>query len=431
MSRLFFSLFLLLFGGSSIYWIAMEVIFEPDIQAFDDQVFLQTARAPILMTSHKLQNLPQHQWWEAVEDMKTYFPVHLKMVPLMDLEFDVEDLVQLERETIFVLDHDDGSVAFHKIPNSTFVLTYGPEEPPSGMEALDNKLRLGWVILMATLMIGWVAYLYLRLNRLKTSIDAFRKGRFETRTGLQNQGFVGHLGLTFDQMANRIETMMKEKTQLIAAVSHEMRTPLSRLAFSRHFLTEILGTEQEAKALLLEMDEDLAHLEALVNDLLTYSRLEFQLSKAEFKHVPFEAWCRAMLKRFNPRAKKLQFKTFPELEQVTVTMVPNMLEKAFNNLIDNGLRHSKSQVLLRVEPKDEHILIHVDDDGDGIDPEDWERVFEPFVRLDDARNRDAGGWGLGTALSQEIIRWHGGDLSIENSPEGGARFTVRLKRARG
>lgn len=111
---------------------------------------------------------------------------------------------------------------------------------------------------------------------------------------------------------------------------------------------------------------------------------------------------------------------------MVINAVDNEIHRLLGNLLDNAQRHARSKVLVEVRQEGAHAEISVSDDGDGIAEADREKIFEPFTRLDESRCRSRGGSGLGLAIAREIVRAHGGTISVEDAPEGGARFVVRL-----
>jgi len=108
-----------------------------------------------------------------------------------------------------------------------------------------------------------------------------------------------------------------------------------------------------------------------------------------------------------------------------VNFEPKYMARALGNLIQNGLCYSKSSLFITVEQEGDDCCIHIDDDGPGVPSKDWEKIFEPFARLDTSRDRATGGYGLGLAIVSRILAWHNGQISVGDSPLGGARFTLR------
>ena len=104
------------------------------------------------------------------------------------------------------------------------------------------------------------------------------------------------------------------------------------------------------------------------------------------------------------------------------------LHRVLQNLVTNALRYARSSIVMRVQESEGRVLIYVDDDGPGIPEHERERVFKPFARLDKSRHRASGGYGLGLSIVKRIVDWHGGEIRVEESPAGGARFTVELPR---
>ena len=119
---------------------------------------------------------------------------------------------------------------------------------------------------------------------------------------------------------------------------------------------------------------------------------------------------------------------FAEAPRCPMPCRPVALKRAFRNLIENAVRHGK-RARIGLEAAESTLTVTIDDDGPGIPEEDFERVFEPFVRLEESRSRETGGVGLGLAIARSIIRAHGGDIALANRPEGGLGVSVTLPRA--
>ena len=117
---------------------------------------------------------------------------------------------------------------------------------------------------------------------------------------------------------------------------------------------------------------------------------------------------------------------YPTLE---VEAEERYLHRVLQNLVTNALRYAQSRIVMRVEESEDQVVIHVDDDGPGIPEHERERVFKPFARLDKSRHRASGGYGLGLSIVKRIVDWHGGEIRVDESPEGGARFTVTLPKS--
>jgi len=229
----------------------------------------------------------------------------------------------------------------------------------------------------------------------------------------------------FNAMTERIAGLLQSHRGLTSSVSHELRTPLARLKFSHSLALEEPRPEGKDRFLAL-MERDIAELDELTTELLDYARLERGVPDINVQTVPAEPWLEDVIAdaRQTAVASQQHARIAPQVDLETVHCEPRYMARAVVNLLRNALQYARSTVRVSVAREGERTVIHVDDDGSGIPAPDRERVFEPFARLDQSRDRDSGGFGLGLAIVRQVARWHGGDASISDSPLGGTRVTI-------
>ncbi len=216
----------------------------------------------------------------------------------------------------------------------------------------------------------------------------------------------------FNAMQERIRRFVAGRIQLLAAISHDLRTPLTRLRL-RAELTDHEETRDKMKA-------DLAEMEAMIEGALAFAREE------ENREARMPVDLISLVESVCDGLPDVTVRIDPSAGQrLGYECQPLALRRCIGNLVGNAVQYGKrAEVTLSVAPG--AVLVTVDDEGAGIAPADQERVFEAFVRLDGSRNRETGGAGLGLATARMIARHHGGDVTIRNRPEGGLRATLRL-----
>lgn len=279
-----------------------------------------------------------------------------------------------------------------------------------------------FALAMSALVLWGVAGLWARrlarpLRELTRVARELGEGKLESRARLWHgaRGEVGELGHALNEMAARIERQMAEQRQLLAAVSHEMRSPLARL----RLLVEI-AREDRARDVLTEIEGELVEMDALVEDLLAGARLDFKaVTKSELD--PREIAVRAAERLATDR---------PEIaiegEPGKLRADPTLLGRAIGALLDNARKHGGGAKVLRVRATDREVRFEVDDAGPGIPTADLPHVFQPFYQGGSAAK--ARGVGLGLAIVQRIAQAHGGRALAENLPGGGARVAIVLPR---
>jgi signal transduction histidine kinase len=264
------------------------------------------------------------------------------------------------------------------------------------------------------------------LKKILAAAGSFGEGDLSTRVQIKQHSALMPVAGAFNRMADRIQQLINSHRELTRAVSHELRTPLARIRFSLE-IQDGAGSIEERRRHKEGMQKDVDELETMIAELLTYARFDSRLPGLHQEPLPLMPWLREICAylavelesvRFNLRAVEVS-------DTFTAYLDPRHMGRAVSNLLCNAARYAHAQVDLSVECADNRISLHVDDDGPGIPEAARERVFEPFMRLDESRNRESGGFGLGLAIVQRIAEWHGGHASVTQSPLGGARFTLQ------
>ena len=271
------------------------------------------------------------------------------------------------------------------------------------------------------------------LERLTRVVVKFGTGDLTARAGLDRGDEVGRLARAFDEMAERIERLVRSEKEFLANVSHELRTPLARVRVALEIAGE--GDDAKARACLTEIAADLEELERLVGDVLTAARLDLArgragLEVAALRRVPIAGdviveQAAARFRSLHPD-RILSVEIAGKLPEILAD--PSLLRRALDNLLDNACAYSDADrpVVLAARGEGAALTIEVRDRGIGIAPEDQARLFTPFFRADRSRARNTGGVGLGLALAREIVEAHGGTIVVESAPGEGATFRIRI-----
>jgi two-component system sensor histidine kinase MprB len=247
-----------------------------------------------------------------------------------------------------------------------------------------------------------------------------------TRIRVREDDEVGQLATRFNAMLDRLETSrdaldesVRAQRQLVADASHELRTPVTSLRTNVEVLLEGGAlSDEDRERLLTDMVEQSEELSALVGDLIDLARGDQPIEAAD--DVRLDGIVEEAVDRARRNAPGITFET--QLEPVVVDGVPERLLRAVNNLLDNASRHTRpgTSVEVRVDARG----IRVRDHGDGVDPEDLPHVFDRFYRGVNSRGRQ--GSGLGLAIVRQVAEQHGGSVTADNAPDGGAVFEIHL-----
>ena len=228
---------------------------------------------------------------------------------------------------------------------------------------------------------------------------------------------VATAAVAFNTMAARIRRFVQDRTELLTAIGHDLRTPITRLKLRAEFVED---DEQRGKILA-----DLEEMEAMVSAALAFGR-DARTAEA-VSQLDLAELLRTILDETGDAHPDTLYRlNYEGPAHLTVQARPLALKRVFVNLVANAVNYGGSATVRLVNPDDRMVVIEVDDHGPGIAPGELELVFEPFHRGEPSRNRETGGVGLGLPIARSIMRAHGGDVTIANRPAGGVKATVTL-----
>jgi signal transduction histidine kinase len=321
-----------------------------------------------------------------------------------------------------------GFVFAARLPSGAgyIILGPGPHTPPYGR----------WALFLAAVLVALAVGSYPTarsiaspLERLTSVANRLGEGDLSVRTGLRGRGEVGDLARAFDEMAERLERLVRAERELLANVSHELRTPLARIRVALELAAE--GDHEKARRYLSEIGDDLAELDGLVGEILTAARLDgagpngLPVHRAPLELAALLADVAGRFRAADP-ARPLEVEVGEGLP--TVEADAPLLRRLLDNLLDNARKYSEpgTAVTLAARAEPGAVAIEVRDRGIGIDAADLPRLFTPFFRTDRSRARGTGGVGLGLALAKRIAEAHGGTISISSAPGEGTTVRVVL-----
>ncbi|HRD77983.1 MAG TPA: ATP-binding protein [Hyphomicrobiaceae bacterium] len=284
----------------------------------------------------------------------------------------------------------------------------------------NSHIFLVWMVVTAVILLV-VAILFMRnqikpIQRLADAADAFGKGRaipddFKPRGALE----VRKAAEAFIEMRDRIMTHVDQRTTMLAGVSHDLRTVLTRFRLE----LAMLPPSQGATAMRADVDE----MQHMLEDYLAFAKGDGgELAKP----TPVSDLLEEIQSASAIFGTPVHLSVRKRHQKLVVPLKRNAFKRALTNLVANAARYGK-RVLIRLEPDRRWLRVEVDDDGPGIPENERENVFRPFYRIDDARRIEKGGnSGLGLAIARDIARSHGGDIELGQSPLGGLRAAIRV-----
>lgn len=318
----------------------------------------------------------------------------------------------------------DDEFFYRRVADRPWVFSIEPPDPPNIL-TINLMVYLLMIIAMAIVYFGgFVRPFWRDLQTLRQAAQAMGEGRLETRIALKTGSSLAQLGTRMNEMAARIELLVKNQNELLNAVAHELRTPLARTRFAIT-MQETAAVERQQSLRQSALD-DLDEMETLIRELLGYGRLDARNGPPECSTIPAVVWLSELGRRPDYRIPvTLDLAAAP----ATLHADPALLEYALANILRNAQRYATEHITLACRQTNAgQIEISIEDDGPGIAAADAARVFEPFIRLDDSRSRDTGGIGLGLAIVKRICERHGGRVWVEAARQHphGARFVISL-----
>ncbi|MGP9810635.1 ATP-binding protein [Rhodopseudomonas sp. NSM] len=285
----------------------------------------------------------------------------------------------------------------------------------SAAYASNSEIFLLWMVGTSTVLLV-VAVLFLRnqirpILRLADAAESFGKGRDAPNFKPRGAREVRRAAHAFIEMKSRVERAIEQRTAMLAGVSHDLRTILTRFKLE----LELIGDAPETEGMRKDVDEMWAMLEAY---------LAFARGDSGERAQPTDM-AAALEELRNDAERHGHIATVSFSGQPVVTVKPAAFKRCLANLVSNAARHADA-IAIAGQRDHRYLTVTIDDDGPGIPMAMREEVFKPFLRLDDARNQDEGGTGLGLAIARDIARSHGGDITLGDSPMGGLRATVRV-----
>ena len=276
-----------------------------------------------------------------------------------------------------------------------------------------------FIVLGATGILGWLAWIgiVLPIRRIASTIARFGHGNLSLRIQTRRQDEIGQLGRSFNQMAERLERLIRSERRLLADISHELRSPLARLKFA----VKLARTSPDSNAALDRIERDINRMACLISDLLEITSVEGDPALQEMSPVPLREVVDELVQdcsvEADSRGCAIQVEGLLHRDLVSNR---ELLRRAIENVLRNAIRYSPrdSTIRLSLSETDHQALIVVRDFGPGVAPELLGRIFDPFFRVEEARASNGGGSGLGLSIAKRAVQLHRGTIEAENASPG-------------
>ena len=270
-----------------------------------------------------------------------------------------------------------------------------------------------WITLPGLLLI-MIAIVFLKnqtrpIVNLAKAAEKFGKGEFIKEFRPSGAREIRQAAYEFDKMRKRITIQLNQRSEMLSGISHDLRTPLTRLKLQLALLKQ--------QDLAKKMSDDIEEMERMLNEYLEFAKYQ---KNEETETVSLNNIIEDIAKKYEN--KKINFSIE---ENLKINVRPNSIKRCLVNLTDNGLSYGK-KVEIVAKKTANNVIIFVDDDGPGIPEKEYQNVIKPFYRIDKSRGQNKSGVGLGLSIANDIIRSHGGNISLNKSPMQGLRVKISL-----
>lgn len=389
-------------------------------------------RALVIFLLEDLSHYPTIAAKESrLEQLSRHFSYPLSMQDIRRLQLDGSEYERLNAgDTVTVFRGGDATLS------SSIVIM-----APSGIEGMVivagpmpmfhwfpfNLLASTALIAILLISLGVYALIFpleRRLSMLQLGVDQVSQGNLDARVRVVGRDDIARLSSTFNTMIAQIKRLIESQRELTRAVSHELRTPVARIRFAVDMLADDddYASRQAQKN---HIDADIESLNELIDEILTYAKLEEGSPKLDWEMVNLRALLTQIERETNSLGKPIAVKVLAPAPKLAAMADRRYLHRVIQNLAGNALRYAKSTIIISAGIKQGTAYVMVEDDGQGIPKADREKVFLPFARLDDSRTRASGGYGLGLSIVSRIAFWFNGAMRVDESPSlGGARFIM-------
>jgi two-component system osmolarity sensor histidine kinase EnvZ len=287
--------------------------------------------------------------------------------------------------------------------------------PQRRLFSASGYIFLLWMIGSSIVLLA-IAIIFMRnqirpIRKLAAAAERFGKGRDVAYFKPEGAKEVRQAGDSFLEMHKRIRRQIEQRTTMLAGVSHDLRTPMTRLKLQLAMLPANSDTQA--------MKNDIQEMEKMIEGYLEFV-------KGEGDEQVEETTLKTLIEKIIDAAKRQHLNLDTDMsEDVKLMVRPMAIERSIMNVINNAGQYAK-HIWLKTHHDEKYLFITVDDDGPGVPEDKYEEVFRPFYRVDPSRNSATGGVGLGLPIAMEIVNGHGGKMWLEKSPHGGLCVNIRL-----
>ncbi len=370
---------------------------------------------------------------EYLAKIQKYFTYPISIQNLHELQLDSEQIGQLRQDQSIMLYKDSATMRGTNITiispmpsNPSEVLVIGPVPVFNWMPfQLAGGITLLSLFLLSLGVYGLIVPLERKIRQVRYALNRMKSGDLSLRVPIEGNDEMANLAASYNNMSDHIQRLIEAQRELMRAVSHELRTPVARIRFGMEMLAE--EDDYEYRLQQIEMiDKDIEALNTLIDEIMTYAKLEQGTPSLEFEELPLVEVLSQVATETEALKTQKEIELLAPAPDLRVDAERRYLHRVVQNLVGNAVRYCDHKVRISGGiDKDGKAYVSVEDDGAGIPEIDRARIFEAFARLDDSRTRASGGYGLGLSIVSRIAYWFGGTIQVDQSPDlGGARFIM-------
>lgn len=288
------------------------------------------------------------------------------------------------------------------------------------------------LLFLGLLLIPFTRFLLRPYQELQSSIEHLSHGQFLEDIPTEKYPAFKTLIASFNHMQQQLKAMLQQKERLVADVSHELRSPLTRLRLALEILSPQLQDKGDSMALMHQAIGEIEELDHIIQDVLEVSRLQLKGLKLNPEKVNLTLFLFELLEDYELsfEEQQLTLEVNVPSDSIWIEADARLLKRLFNNLLGNTVKYASGPgvLQLKLHQKNEQVVVTLIDNGPGIAKEHLENIFTPFYRIENSRTRDKGGVGLGLAIAYEIVQAHHGEIILHNvpPPENGLVITLTL-----
>jgi two-component system OmpR family sensor kinase len=405
MARLFISLYL---------FIAVSLI---GLSAGLDRIFFsqsETSNAQLLGPVFEAAKQQKVDLPSFVESLGGTYKLH----SLGDIAWSNDNLKKLQDGKAIVLRDSGVTEQIYILVNQTQLLgiSLSINRPDSGQFLLYSVL---FFLLLGGVIAFWIWPLWRDLSNLEKTVSNVKPDGSIEQNNINKTSLIYPIAKSLNNMGRQITQLMQNQRELSGAVTHEFRTPLARLKFA-------LAMNPPAQSNpWLDIQKDVNELENLVQEMLDYASTDARIPDMNLAEIPIKQLCQHLICRLKEsHLSHINTKVYGDDPHVLAD--EHFIERAIENLLLNAARYANKVIEIHVIKQKNVIQIYVEDDGIGVSKGMRKKIFSPFFRPDESRDRQQGGAGLGLAIVKKIVDWHQGECYVTDGELGGAKFIINL-----